>query len=204
VCAQHVQDASGVLDNVEARVLEELIWRDESLEQKEALVGSLRSEMASTQVEHEKAKSATKMEYEELFESLQKEMAKKEALIEKYAGLVQKHDASWSTMIRERENAEAAARASIQELQASLAKHERAAAELQDELAAARDMTQQLRAERDAGRAAAAAAAEDVSRLEEEKSALVREKEAAELAAAGHEQEHKQAVVKANTVASKS
>lgn len=98
------------------------------------------------QVENAKALSSARIEHEELFESLQKEMGKKEALIEKYAGLVQKHDASWSSMIQERERAEAAARASIQELQASLKKHESRAAEMESDLDAARQNSLQLRA----------------------------------------------------------
>ena len=100
----------------------------------------------SMQVEKAKAVSSAKIEYEELFESLQKEMGKKEALIEKYAGLVQKHDASWSSMIQERESAESAARASIQELQASLKVQESRAAAMESELDAARQDAYRLRA----------------------------------------------------------
>ena len=69
-----LQDMAVALDTVEARMLEQLIDVNEGLEQRDSQIDQQRRDMAMLQVDHAKAVSSLKLEYEELFESLNGEM----------------------------------------------------------------------------------------------------------------------------------
>ena len=104
--------------------------------------------------------------------------AKKDALIEKYSGLLQKQDTAWTKMIQERDASDASFRASINQLQESLDRQSAINKDLEAQLAAAAAAAKEERAEYEKLQAVSTSAQEEVLAWQKEHAALSAELEA--------------------------